>query len=168
MSLQVAFLWLLDTARTFCNLQFIWFYLVDNHANLDGLAEFTGSFVAEAFLATLIILIVQLSVDKNITSGLVRAEVPASVQTVTSFAADVFIAVALSVVLHDKRTAFAGTSSLITKLVMYVLNRGILTALIQLVEFTTYISLKSGPNKLVFIVFYFPGTKIYTNSVLAM
>ncbi|KAH9829458.1 uncharacterized protein C8Q71DRAFT_405159 [Rhodofomes roseus] len=206
----VAFLWLLDTARTCCDLQFLWDYLVTNHANLGGMSRFTNTFIAEFFLASCVVLIVQLyfiysvwrfmaykwhrfpltitmvslallsfsggvvsvydfTVNSDLGASLDRAEVPASIQTVTAFVTDVYIAAALSIILHGKRTGFSGTDSLITKLVAFAIHRGIITALMQLLHFATYIgTLNDGPNKLFWALFHFPGSKIYTNSLLAV
>ncbi|KAH9923644.1 uncharacterized protein B0H18DRAFT_1120290 [Fomitopsis serialis] len=203
---------------------FIWDILVTNHANLNAFTQFTNPFITEFFLASLIVLIVQLyyvysvwrfmihkwhrfplavtmgtlallsfsggvgsffastpfvlpkfrslhlsTVNPDLAASLDRAEVAASIQTVTAFVTDVYIAAALSIILHGKRTGFSGTDSLITKLVAAAIHRGIITALMQLLHFATYIgTLNDGPNKLIWALFHFPGSKIYTNSLLAV
>lgn len=109
------------------------------------------------------------TVNPDLAASLDRAEVPASIQTVTAFVTDVYIAASLSIILHGKRTGFSGTDSLITKLVAAAIHRGIITALMQLLHFATYIgTLNDGPNKIIWALFHFPGSKIYTNSFLAV
>ncbi|KAI0734318.1 hypothetical protein C8Q72DRAFT_461779 [Fomitopsis betulina] len=190
--------------------QFIWSYLVTSHGNIDGMSRFTNSFIAEFFLAALVVLIVQIyyicsiwrfmtrrwyripltvtmallallsfcggvgSVSafvQNPTLGasLSRAEIPACIETVTAVVTDVYIAVALSITLRSKRTGFSGTDTLISKLVTFAIHRGIMTAVLQLLHFATYIgTFHDGPNKLIWALFHFPGSKIYTNSLLAV
>ncbi|TFY61149.1 hypothetical protein EVJ58_g4690 [Rhodofomes roseus] len=133
------------------------------------MSRFTNTFITEFFLASCVVLIVQLyfiysvwrfmaykwhrfpltitmvslallsfsggvvsvydfTVNSDLGASLDRAEVPASIQTVTAFVTDVYIAAALSVILHGKRTGFSGTDSLITKLVAFAIHRGIITA----------------------------------------
>ncbi|EPT01435.1 hypothetical protein FOMPIDRAFT_1120437 [Fomitopsis schrenkii] len=193
----------LDTARTCCDLQFLWSYLVTSHGNIDGMSRFTGV-KAEFFLAALVVLIVQMyyihsiwrfmahrwhRIPLTITmallailsfcacsslvdldqltessicthSRLARAKIPASIETVTAVVTDVYIAIALSITLRGKRTGFSGTDTLISKLVTFAIHRGILTAVLQLLHFATYIgTFHDGPNKLIWAVFHFPGSK---------
>ncbi|KAH9829457.1 uncharacterized protein C8Q71DRAFT_405384 [Rhodofomes roseus] len=183
----VAFLWLLDTARTCCGLQFLWVYLIDNHTNLSGLSQFTDAFIADAFFATLIILITQLYYINVIWRLIARQQhrlflasimvaatesgsrVTSSIQSLAAFVVDAYIAATLSVVLHGKRTGLTRTDSLLTKLIISAVHRGILTALLQFLQFITYIvTLHSGGTKLIWAVFYFPASKVNTNSLLAM
>ncbi|KAH9934274.1 uncharacterized protein B0H18DRAFT_550263 [Fomitopsis serialis] len=56
----VVFLWSLDTARTCCGLHYLWVCLVTSHSNVSGTAQFTTTAIAEHFLATWIIVVVQL------------------------------------------------------------------------------------------------------------
>ncbi|KAI0727800.1 hypothetical protein C8Q72DRAFT_426410 [Fomitopsis betulina] len=206
----VAIVWTLDTVRTGCDLQFLWAYLVDSHANLAGMTKFTKPAIAEFFFAGLITLIVQLyyifsiwhfmtakwprivltvsmvlfallsfcgglvsvydfTPDPELSATLDHMKIPASIQTVSAVVTDVYIAIALTIILRKKRTGFSGTNSLITILVAFAIQRGVLTALMQLLHFATYIgTFKYGASKLVWALFHFPGGKIYTNSFLAV
>ncbi|EPS93007.1 hypothetical protein FOMPIDRAFT_114925 [Fomitopsis schrenkii] len=95
--------------------------------------------------------------------------IPGSIQTVTAVVTDVYIAIALTIILRRKRTGFHATDSLITMLVSFAIQRGVLTALMQFLHFATYIgTFKAGAAKLIWALFYFPGGKIYTNSFLAV
>ncbi|KZT73015.1 hypothetical protein DAEQUDRAFT_722112 [Daedalea quercina L-15889] len=207
---MVGFLWSLDTARTCCDLQFLWAYLVTSHGNINGMSRFTNTFMAEFFFSSLTVLLVQLyyvysiwrflarkwhrffltitivmfsllsfsggvasvyefTVNPALASSLSRAEIPASIQTVSAVVTDAYIAIVLTVILRGKRTGFSGTDSLITKLVAFAIHRGIITTLMQLLHFATYIgTYRSGPNMLIWALFHFPGSKIYTNSLLAV
>ncbi|EPT04367.1 hypothetical protein FOMPIDRAFT_1046236 [Fomitopsis schrenkii] len=206
----VAIVWTLDTARTGCDLQFLWALLVDSHANLAGLTQFTKPAIAEFFLAGLITLIVQcyyiwsiwqflaakwprvvlttsmvlfallsfcgglvsvydFTPDPALAATLDRMKIAASIQTVSAVVTDVYIAIALTIILRGKRTGFRGTDSLITMLVAFAIQRGVLTALMQFLHFATYIgTFKEGATKLIWALFHFPGGKIYTNSFLAV
>ncbi|PCH34307.1 hypothetical protein WOLCODRAFT_22594 [Wolfiporia cocos MD-104 SS10] len=165
----VAFLWILDTARTSLDLQYLWYYVVDNHANPDGLLDFPISWVIEFFLATITVLAVQLyyantvwkflsqwtyripivgslmlfclascaggiatvwefNRNSSVKIALENATYTGCIQTISATVADIYIAIALSFILHGKRTGFAWTDSLLTKLVIFAIHRGILSA----------------------------------------
>ncbi|KAH9932367.1 uncharacterized protein B0H18DRAFT_987793, partial [Fomitopsis serialis] len=159
-------------------LLFIWVCLIKSHANRSGLSQFTKYYIRTVctlmdaerrriYLCTLMgilallsfLSVYELSITPAVTCGVSHAEVSASLQTVSAVVTDVFITVTLSVVLRGKRTGIAETTSLIAKLVVYVLNRGIITALLQLVIFIIYIALRSKPNQVVWAVVYFMGSK---------
>ncbi|KAH9923642.1 uncharacterized protein B0H18DRAFT_1014411 [Fomitopsis serialis] len=77
------------------------------------------------------------------------------------------IAVALSIILHGKRTGCAGSDSLITRFIIVTLHQGIVTAILQFLQFATYVgTFHSGSSKLIWALFYFPASKIITNSLL--
>jgi len=58
------------------------------------------------------------------------------------------------------------TETLVRTLTTYVVNRGILTTIMQIGQFITYVSLPD--TVLVWAVFHFPGSKIYVNSLIAV
>ncbi|EPS93008.1 hypothetical protein FOMPIDRAFT_1020789 [Fomitopsis schrenkii] len=174
----VAIVWTLDTVRTGCDLQFLWAYLVDSHSNLAGMTKFTKYYIWSIwqFLAAKWPRIV-------LTTSMVED------WTVSAVVTDVYIAIALTIILRGKRTGFHGTDSLITMLVAFAIQRGVLTAcvlyilgslwslsptdasrsLMQFLHFATYIgTFKDGATKLIWALFHFPGGKIYTNSFLAV
>ncbi|EPS96671.1 hypothetical protein FOMPIDRAFT_1053038 [Fomitopsis schrenkii] len=206
----VAFLWLVDTARTALDIQYMWVFIVAGHANPAALLWVPKSFLAEFFLASLTMVVVQLyfirsiwlflpgiwyrwpltitvtllailsfaggtatvwkfTLDPGYAASIAAAIVTASIQTVAGFVTDVYITVCLTWILYGEADAFSSTDTLITKLVMYAIHRGVFTALLQLLHFATYIgTIQDGPNMLIWSLFHFPGSKIYVNSLLAI
>jgi len=111
----------------------------------------------------------EFTLNSGVAASLKNAAVTASIQTVTAFVADIYIAVALSVILYGKKTGFMRTDSLVAKLVAFSIHRGIFTALMQLLHFATFIgTLPYGSSMLIWSLFHFPGSKIYVNSLLAL
>ncbi|KZT73334.1 hypothetical protein DAEQUDRAFT_721935 [Daedalea quercina L-15889] len=206
----VAFLWILDTARTILDILYMWHYIVTNHANSSALESIPPTFTAEFFLSSVTVLVVQLYFIRAIyrfligkwygmllvgtttilallsfaggcaTVGefvrnpafdaiLANSKITASIQTVTAFVADMYIAVALSVILYRKKTGFTSTDTLVSRLVAYAIHRGLFTALLQLLHFATYIgTLRFGSTELIWSLFHFPASKVYVNSLLAL
>ncbi|KAH9923643.1 uncharacterized protein B0H18DRAFT_458221 [Fomitopsis serialis] len=101
----------------------------------------------------------------NIAESVSQVQVTSSIQTVAATVTDVYIAVALSIIFDSKRTGYTGTDSLVTKLVAYALQRGIMTALLQFLQFIT---LHFSGTQLTWTIVYFPVGKIYTNSLVSM
>ncbi|PCH42861.1 hypothetical protein WOLCODRAFT_144245 [Wolfiporia cocos MD-104 SS10] len=94
------------------------------------------------------------------TQALLNAKYTACTQTISATVADVYIAIAMSLILHKKRTGWARTESLLTKLVVIAVHRGILAAIIQLGHFILFVStLQDLPYDLYFSLFHYPGTK---------
>ncbi|KDQ53929.1 hypothetical protein JAAARDRAFT_38900 [Jaapia argillacea MUCL 33604] len=79
-------------------------------------------------------------------------------------AGDAYVAAVLSYFLHQSRTGFQRTDSLINVLTMYTINTGLLTAIDAAAGMITYIVM---PNNFVFIAFYLNLSKLYVNSYLA-
>ncbi|KAI0937013.1 hypothetical protein AcV5_005010 [Taiwanofungus camphoratus] len=94
--------------------------------------------------------------------------VPASIQTVTAFVTDAYITLSLCLILHGKRTGYTRTEAMISTLIIFAVNRGIFTGLAQLLHFSTYISTFKHDSSLVWMIFHFPGSKIYVNSLFAV
>ncbi|KAI0731475.1 hypothetical protein C8Q72DRAFT_822656 [Fomitopsis betulina] len=97
----------------------------------------------------------------------VRVKVPAYLQTIAACITDVFITASLCWILRGKRTGLAQSESRIWWLTFSMVNRGVLTAILQIVVLVTYAALQQS-NVLLWLVFHFPGTQIYTNSLLAV
>ncbi|EPS96672.1 hypothetical protein FOMPIDRAFT_1053039 [Fomitopsis schrenkii] len=112
--------------------------------------------------------------DAQFDAVLEHSKVTASMQTITAFIVDLYIAVALSVILRGKKTGFSNTDTLVGRLVAYAIYRGLFTAVLQLLHFVTYVStLNAGASKLIWSVFHFPASKgiflaVYVNSLLAL
>ncbi|KZT66075.1 hypothetical protein DAEQUDRAFT_768329 [Daedalea quercina L-15889] len=96
-----------------------------------------------------------------------RVKIPSYLQTIAACITDVFITVSLCWILRGKRTGLAQSESRIWWLTFSMVNRGILTAILQIVVLATYAALENS-NVLLWLVFHFPGTQIYTNSLLAV
>ncbi|KAF9456684.1 hypothetical protein BDZ94DRAFT_1275050 [Collybia nuda] len=87
-------------------------------------------------------------------------------QSVNAVAAagDILIAASLIFILYRSKTGFSRSDSIVNQLILYSLNTGFLTsvcALLSLITITVY------PATFLFITFYTPLSRLYTNSVLA-
>ncbi|KDQ53886.1 hypothetical protein JAAARDRAFT_196997 [Jaapia argillacea MUCL 33604] len=77
--------------------------------------------------------------------------------------ADALIAVSLCILLNRNRTGFKKTDSVVSLLMMYTINTGLLTSLCAISTFVTYAVM---PNNFIFIALYFILSKLYLNSLL--
>ncbi|KIK39353.1 hypothetical protein CY34DRAFT_339326 [Suillus luteus UH-Slu-Lm8-n1] len=82
----------------------------------------------------------------------------------TTFA-DVVIASSLCYLLATSRTGFSSTDSLITKLMVYVINTGSLTSICSMIAMITCAVM---PNNFIFLAVEFLVAKLYVNSFLAL
>ncbi|KAF7330928.1 WD40 repeat-like protein [Mycena venus] len=80
-----------------------------------------------------------------------------------SVVADFAIAITLCYYLYRSRGGIKRTDSLITVLMMYTINIGLLTSVFQLACFITYAVMRN----FVFLAMYFPISKLYVNSLFA-
>jgi len=103
----------------------------------------------------------------QVTIAFPRVKIPASIQTITACIADIYITASLCFILYNKKTGFKFSENALTRLIFSLINRGILTAALQLIVFITYIAIDDG-NGLVWVIFHFPGAQIYVNSLLAV
>ncbi|KII84203.1 hypothetical protein PLICRDRAFT_374292 [Plicaturopsis crispa FD-325 SS-3] len=78
---------------------------------------------------------------------------------------DVLIAATSCIVLSRYRTGMSSTDSVITTLMLYVMNTGVLTSVCSLVSIITY---AVYPNDLVFLSIEIVSSKLYVNSYMAM
>ncbi|OSX64772.1 hypothetical protein POSPLADRAFT_1133599 [Postia placenta MAD-698-R-SB12] len=75
---------------------------------------------------------------------------------------DIHIAVSLCLILWKQRTGIVRTNWLVSRLVLYSINRGVVSVVLELAEFTALlagISLRSTSYKLLWIVFHFVNSK---------
>ncbi|KAM5535802.1 hypothetical protein V8D89_010525 [Ganoderma adspersum] len=77
---------------------------------------------------------------------------------------DLVIAASLYVYLNSKRTGFRRTDSIIDRLMMYAVNRGLLTATCQACHMILTITL---PGRLIYFPFSILDGKLYCNTLLA-
>ncbi|KAI0786990.1 hypothetical protein C8Q75DRAFT_770284 [Abortiporus biennis] len=78
-------------------------------------------------------------------------------------AADLVIAIAMTVLLVRMRTGLKSSDSLVQTLIMYTINTGVLTTIVVILTLITYICLQQS---FAFIGCYFILSKIYINSLL--
>ncbi|KAF9472029.1 hypothetical protein BDN70DRAFT_887462 [Pholiota conissans] len=79
-------------------------------------------------------------------------------------AADSIVAISLCVLLYQSRTGLKRTDSLLTILMFFTINTGLLTSICALGCLITY---AIWPFKFIFIGIYFALSKLYVNSLLA-
>ncbi|KAH9034302.1 hypothetical protein EDB84DRAFT_71112 [Lactarius hengduanensis] len=79
--------------------------------------------------------------------------------------ADILIAVSMCWFLYQKRTGFARTDSVITTLMTYSVHSGLLTSVLTC---AVLISIAIAPSAMYSYLFFFPMSKFYANSLLAM
>lgn len=104
-----------------------------------------------------------------IVDSIPRTALPVCTHILTAGVTDIYIAISFSFILHGKRTGFRGTDHIITRLVLYTIQRGIVVTLVHFIEFATFFStLHARPFKLFWLVLYFSGSKLNVNSLLAL
>lgn len=105
-------------------------------------------------------------VDPTLPGVYQRTRVPASVQPVTASVTDVCITVCLCWALHNENTGLNRTDTLVRKLMVYAINRGILTSVIQVGQAVAYLA--ANTTLFYWSMFHFPASKVYVNSVMAI
>ncbi|KAI9070307.1 hypothetical protein FKP32DRAFT_1753405 [Trametes sanguinea] len=96
--------------------------------------------------------------------GTVRARVLIGVCNGCSSLCDALIAGGLCYFLHTGRSGIKQSNRLIDKLMVYAIQRGLLTTICQILHLTTSLAL---PDRFIFLVFVLPENKLYTNCLLA-
>ncbi|KAG2040894.1 hypothetical protein BDR03DRAFT_1007671 [Suillus americanus] len=83
---------------------------------------------------------------------------------ITAVLSDVFIAASLCILLHGNRSPFNETNTLVNTLIIYAINRCLLTSVVAVVEVIAFAII---PGSLWFIAIDFVIGKLYANSLLA-
>ncbi|EJD06420.1 uncharacterized protein FOMMEDRAFT_144475 [Fomitiporia mediterranea MF3/22] len=83
---------------------------------------------------------------------------------ITAIISDVAITAALCYLLQHKKTSFQSTNTLINYLILYAINRCLLTSIMAIVEVIVFVTL---PNTFWFLAIDFIIGKCYVNSLLA-
>ncbi|VDC05156.1 unnamed protein product [Peniophora sp. CBMAI 1063] len=83
---------------------------------------------------------------------------------VVTAATDVAIAGTLTYLLHKSRTGFRKTDTIVKKLIIFVVNTGLLTSINALCSLITY---SARPDTFLYICFFFVMGRLYSNSLLA-
>ncbi|KAG6810845.1 hypothetical protein H0H92_010110 [Tricholoma furcatifolium] len=81
-----------------------------------------------------------------------------------STATDILIAVTLCFMLNKARTGFKTSDTMINRLIIFVINTGVITSLCAIAALT---SVLVSPTTLIYASFYFCIGRLYTNSLLA-
>jgi hypothetical protein len=86
--------------------------------------------------------------------------------TVNALAAagDVLIAIVLCFMLQKSRTGFKGSDTMITKLIIFTVNTGLLTSICAV---ASLISITTAGTTFIYIAFYFCLGRLYSNSLMA-
>ncbi|EIM85530.1 uncharacterized protein STEHIDRAFT_158158 [Stereum hirsutum FP-91666 SS1] len=90
-------------------------------------------------------------------------ELTLSINAITA-ATDVLIAVILCTMLHSSRTGFKRSDTMITKLIIFTVNTGLLTSIDAICGLATG---AAYPNTFIYILFFFALGRLYANSLLA-
>jgi len=77
---------------------------------------------------------------------------------------DLAIAAVLTYLLHRSRTGFRRSDSVITKLIVFTVNTGLLTSINAMCSFISYVA---NPTSFIYICFFFVMGRLYANSLLA-
>ncbi|KII84161.1 hypothetical protein PLICRDRAFT_179836 [Plicaturopsis crispa FD-325 SS-3] len=86
-----------------------------------------------------------------------------SINAITA-AADVIIAASLVFLLTKSRTGFKRSDTIITRLVVFTVNTGLLTSVCAI---SSLIAIVASPDTLIYATFYFCIGRLYANSLLA-
>ncbi|KAG6855687.1 hypothetical protein H0H87_012076 [Tephrocybe sp. NHM501043] len=81
-----------------------------------------------------------------------------------STATDMIIAAVLCYMLNSARTGFKKSDNIINRLIIFVVNTGVLTSMCAI---ASLVSVLVSPNTLIYASFYFCIGRLYTNSLLA-
>ncbi|KAG1751867.1 hypothetical protein EDB19DRAFT_1205616 [Suillus lakei] len=83
---------------------------------------------------------------------------------ITAVLSDIFIAASLCILLHGNRSPIVETNALVNTLILYAINRCLLTSVVAVAE---VIAFAISPGSLWFIAIDFVIGKLYANSLLA-
>ncbi|KAG1724669.1 hypothetical protein EDB19DRAFT_295636 [Suillus lakei] len=122
-----------------------------------GIIKIMGSGVAIIFILALY--------RCHVFADLLRTEWTTYMALGTIAFMDVVIALSLCYLLATARTGFSSTDSLITKLMVYIINTGSLTSICSII---TLITCAVMPRNFIFLSVEFSLVKLYVNSFLAL
>ncbi|KAI0311123.1 hypothetical protein OF83DRAFT_786510 [Amylostereum chailletii] len=86
-----------------------------------------------------------------------------SINGLTAFT-DIIITLSLCYLLHKSRTGFKGTDTLVTRLIIFTINTGLLTSLDAGLSFVLFLT---KPDTLIYMSFYLFIGRLYSNSFFA-
>ncbi|KAG1750548.1 uncharacterized protein EDB91DRAFT_1244132 [Suillus paluster] len=169
--LLVALVWVIDTLHVSLMCHALYYYLVSNFGDEDALSAgnwslFTslGLNLCMAVLVQTIETVVLMFIKKEFSALSQITLYAATPFAVTAVLSDVFIAAALCVLLHGNRSPLVETNALVNTLIVYAINRCLLTSAVAVAE---VIAFAVSPGSLWFIAIDFVIGKLYANSLLA-
>ncbi|OSX57061.1 hypothetical protein POSPLADRAFT_1036961 [Postia placenta MAD-698-R-SB12] len=92
--------------------------------------------------------------------------VASPLQTVSASVADIITTTTLVLFMRDKRTGLKSMERLLDRLTVIIVNRALMTTILQLGQFITYRAF--SPDVFVWIIFHSAAAKAYVNSLYAL
>ncbi|EPS94427.1 hypothetical protein FOMPIDRAFT_1134403, partial [Fomitopsis schrenkii] len=80
-----------------------------------------------------------------------------AIQTLAASVVDLCITICLTYIFHEHQGGLKRTNSIIHKLTIYVINRGVLTMVVEVTQFIVYVSLPYTEQY--WSILHFPGSK---------
>ncbi|KAJ2919649.1 hypothetical protein MD484_g812, partial [Candolleomyces efflorescens] len=156
----VFLVWFIDTVHTMLVSWCIYHYLVSNYNNEAALK----AFLVFAHFVFGVLTVAYCFIKRDFSRLSEFTLFAATPFAATAVLADVLIAGSLCILLHGSRTGFRRTDALVTTLIVYAVNRCLLTATAAVVEVIVF-SLRS--YALWYLAIDFVIGKLYANSFLA-
>ncbi|KAI0721474.1 hypothetical protein C8Q72DRAFT_890299 [Fomitopsis betulina] len=111
------------------------------------------------------------SMSKESISRILSGVIPAgSIQSVAALTTDVYITISLCIILRSATTHTAdGAQAVISKLIIYTVNRGLLIVIVQFIQFITYVPQWHEAHMIVDMFhLHEPSCTVYVNALMAV
>ncbi|KLO17975.1 hypothetical protein SCHPADRAFT_886607 [Schizopora paradoxa] len=166
---EVTVVFLLDTVHQALIIVVLYKYLILEYGNISflhvSLIEFNVTTVINSFFVWRIMILYFGKVYKLKTfSERNREFIIVCVNTTISALGDLAIAAALVCFLHRSRTGFKRNERMINRLIMFAIRAGFPTCICAIAGTVTILTMRGS---LLYLVFYFLGGRLYTNTLLA-
>ncbi|KAI0731491.1 hypothetical protein C8Q72DRAFT_230761 [Fomitopsis betulina] len=192
MKIFVMLLFVLDVAKEVNVCYALWYRVVANRGNLYAAGIWTSSdyvvWVVSAvaiirvpltvisFTLTIVVLsatfvfvyetnLAQTSTGRNEDATFARLLVPSRIQSVTELALNVYISLSLIFILHGAKSGFKTTDNIISRLITYVVNRGLFLFVLQFLEVILY-NADGTLGDTRSSLFYYSSSSIHINTTL--
>ncbi|OSC99272.1 hypothetical protein PYCCODRAFT_851061 [Trametes coccinea BRFM310] len=149
----VAFLIVLDTLTTVFAAHGLHTYVVDDYLQPAKVNTIVWSLITENYLCLFLALY-----------GTIKARVLAAVCSGSRTLADILICAGLCYFLHSNKSGLKQSNTLIDKLMVYAIQRGLVTTVGQLFDFVTILA---APTSFLYLPVILMQSKLYTNLLLA-
>ncbi|KAG1861781.1 hypothetical protein DFJ58DRAFT_657271 [Suillus subalutaceus] len=147
---------ILDAVHLALIVHCVYYYLVSNYANVNALTEIVWSFKVSSYsgppCSPLHEVLIVSRYQCHVFSDLVKIQWATFLTLGTITFADVVVASSLCYLLAISRTGFSSTDSLITKLMVYIINTGCLTSICSM---TAVITCAVMPTNFIFLAIEF-------------